>query len=213
VLWRYIINLHDFKKSVTSGGKQQLCWFFQLSGLFSLLLLVSLPLSAASEELRKTNPWSVEAAFLRNFAHYVTWPESAFSDDQSPWRICILGNDPFGELLENSLKGRTEKGRSFSVQRTDKPSELHHCQIVYVAYKVSMSRRAALTELKNLPVLTVSNAPGFLEEGGIIRFDVREHVEMSINLDHAHAASLSVQTKMLEVSKRVIVNGQVRKTR
>jgi hypothetical protein len=195
------------------GCKQQLCRFFQLSGLLTLLLLVSLPLSAASQELRQTNPWRVEAAFLRNFAHYVTWPESTFSDDQSPWRICILGEDPFGELLENTLKGRTEKGRSFTIQRTDKSSELRNCQIVYVAYKVSMSRRAALAELKDQPVLTVSNAPGFLEEGGMIRFDVKQHVEMSINLDHARAASLSVQTKMLEVSRNVIVNGQVRKTR
>ncbi|MGD8913193.1 MAG: YfiR family protein [Candidatus Thiodiazotropha sp.] len=208
-----IINQHGFRKSLSIGGKPQLYWFFQLSGLFSLLLLVSLASSAASEELRTTNPWRVEAAFLRNFAHYVTWPESAFSDDRSPWRICILGNDPFGELLENILKGRTEKGRSFTVHRSDKPSDLHHCQIVYMAYKVSMSRRAALAELKNLPVLTVSNAPGFLEEGGIIRFDVRDYVEMSINLDHAHAASLSVPTKMLEVSRKVIVDGKVRKTR
>jgi hypothetical protein len=210
---RYIIKESDFRESVSSGAKQQLRRFLHLSCLLGLLLLVDLTSFAASQELKQSNPWYVEAAFLRNFAHYVTWPESAFSDDQSPWRICILGNDPFGELLENTLKGRTEKGRSFAIQRTNKPSELRHCQIVYLAFMVSMSRRAALAELKNLPVLTVSNAPSFLEEGGIIRFDVRKYVEMSINLDHAHAASLSVQTKMLEVSRNVIVNGKVRKMR
>jgi hypothetical protein len=208
-----IIKKPDFRKCLSKGGKQQLYRLCQLSGLLGFLLLVSLSSSAASQELRQTNPWRVEAAFLRNFAHYVTWPESTFSDDRSPWRICILGEDPFGELLENTLIGRTEKGRSFTIQRTDEPSELHHCQIVYVAYKVSMNRRAALAELKNLPVLTVSNAPGFLEEGGMIRFDVKKHVEMSINLDHARAASLTVQTKMLEVSRSVILNGQIRKTR
>ena len=36
---------------------------------------------------------------------------------------------------------------------------------------------------------------------------------MSINLDRARAASLSIQTKMLEVSNNVIENGKVHKVR
>ncbi len=155
----------------------------------------------------------VEAAFLRNFTHYVTWPEAVFADPQSPWHICILGDDPFGDLLEKTFEGRTEEGRPFTILRTRKTDELQHCQIVYVAYKVSANRRAALSSLKGLPVLTVSSAPGFLQEGGIISFNVTDYVELSVNLDQARAASLIVQTKVLEVSRAVFENGALRRIR
>jgi YfiR/HmsC-like len=184
---------------------QRLLWV----GLFGLLLLFCLPCPAAGQEFAKVSPRKVEAAFLRNFTHYVTWPSHAFANDHSPWHVCILGSDPFGETLEQTFEGRTEQGRSFEIFRAETPAELPRCQIVFVAYKISTNRRAALTELQNRPVLTVGDAAGFLQEGGIIRFDVTDHVEISVNLDQARSASLTIQTKMLEVSHEVVRNGDV----
>ena len=181
--------------------------------LIGLILLCCMPILSESQENATVDPRNVEAAFLLNFARYVTWPPDAFANDRSPWHICVLGADPFGEVLDKTFRGRTEQGRPFVIVRTDKLPELKSCQIVYVAYKVSMNRRAALAALDDLPVLTVSNAPGFLQEGGIIRFDVKDFVAMSVNLDQARAASLSIQTKMLEVSNDVIENGKVHKVR
>jgi hypothetical protein len=187
--------------------------FLFLNGLFGVLLCLSAPAPAPAQERTRVDARKVEAAFLRNFTHYVTWPEEVFTDPHSPWRICVVGDDPFGEVLEKTFEGRTEKGRPFSIQRTRKMSELKDCQIVFVAYKVSANRRAALSSLKGLPVLTVSNAPGFLQEGGIIHFNVTDYVELSVNLDQARAASLSVQTKVLEVSRAVLENGALRRLR
>jgi hypothetical protein len=185
---------------------------FPLRGsLLGVLLCVSVLLSA--QEQRRVDALNVEAAFLRNFAHYITWPEEVFTDPQTPWRICIVGSDPFGEVLEKTFEGRTEQGRPFTILRTRQPAELKDCQIVYVAYITSANRRAALTSLQGLPVLTVSNAPDFLQEGGIIRFDITDYVELSVNLDQARAASLSIQTKVLEVSRAVIENGVVHRAR
>lgn len=178
-----------------------------------LLLMVSLPSLSATQELAAENPNKVEAAFLRNFAHYVTWPSSAFAGDRSPWLLCIVGTDPFGEVLDNMLSGRAEQGRSFEIIRADALNELPSCQIVFIAYQDAGKRRAALAALKNLPVLTVSDAPEFLQEGGIIQFHVGDRVEMSINLDRSRSASLTIQTKMLEVSREIVENGEVKRWR
>jgi hypothetical protein len=180
--------------------------------LFGLLLLW-LPVFAVTQDTSQVDPFRVEAAFLRNFAHYVNWPTHAFDDKQSPWYICVLGNDPFGKVLEKTFKGRTELGRTFEILRSNKLSDLDQCQILYIAYEVSASRRAVLSKLRGRPVLTVSNAPGFLREGGIIRFDVADYVRINVNLDQARAAELAIQTKMLEVSKDIIENGKLRKVR
>lgn len=168
---------------------------------------------AASHVSAQESPYRVEAAFLRNFARYVSWPDTAFVADYSPWQVCILGPDPFGEVLEATFQGRTEQGRPFQVFRADGPEGLPRCQIVFIAHKDSARRRAALDKLKDTPVLTVGDAPDFLREGGIIRFQVGDRVRMDINLDQARAASLTIQTRMIEVATHVLKNGEIRQVR
>ncbi len=187
--------------------------FFAHCRLIGLILLLGLSSLGISQENRAADPRAVEAAFLRNFTHYVSWPETSFTDPESPWKICILGKDPFGNTLERTLGGRTEQGRSFTILRTEDPAELRPCHIVYVAYQVSASRRAALSRLLNWPVLTVSSARGFLQEGGMIRFEVLDTVGLHVNLDRAKAASLSIQTQVLEVCDSIIDNGKIRRLR
>ncbi|MBU0622323.1 MAG: YfiR family protein [Gammaproteobacteria bacterium] len=182
------------------------CWL-----ALSLLLLL-LPVSGAGQE-QLADPYRIEAAFLRNFAHYVIWPDSAFRNSEAPWCVAVLGRDPFGDVLETTFKGRTEQGRSFVIFRADKPEELPPCQIVFVAHRNATKRNAALAALKGKPVLTVGDAPGFLREGGVIRFQVSDRVRMSINLDQARAASLNIPTRMLEVASEVMENDTVHKVR
>lgn len=179
----------------------------------ALLWMLQLPGLVAGQELAPVDPNRVKAAFLRNFAHYINWPASAFADTRAPWHVCILGPDPFGDVLDKSLHGRMEQGRTFEVFRADTLEQLPPCQIVFLAYKDDASRRATLDRLKAMPVLTVGDAPEFLREGGTIRFQVDDRVRLSINLDQARTVSLSIQTRMLEVSSEVLDNGVVRKLR
>ncbi len=188
------------------------CWTW-IVRLALVLLILPVQAYVASQELTAENPNRVKAAFLRNFARYVTWPSSAFPDSLAPWQVCIVGRDPFGDMLENTFKGRTEQGHPFEVHRAETLNRLPGCHIVFVALDNPGARRAILGELKGKPILTVSDAPEFLREGGVIRFEVEDRVRMSINLDQARAVSLAVQTRMLEVSHEVLENGVIRKMR
>ena len=177
------------------------------------LLLVSPGGAATAQGQAAGKRAEVEAAFLRNFARYVTWPPASFTSERAPWSVCILGDDHFDDALEKTLRGRTEQGRPFEVLRTPAPESLAGCQIVYVSYASSARRRAVLKELGSKPILTVGDAPQFLDEGGIIRLLAAERIEMSINLDQARAVSLAIPAKMLEVSHDVLENGTMRKLR
>ncbi len=178
-----------------------------------LLAALLLHGSATAQDRATENPARVEAAFLRNFARYVTWPARAFPSAQSPWFVCLLGRNHFDGALEATFLGRTEQGRAFEVVRAARLDQLPACQIVFVDLPLATERRAALAELKKQPILTVSNAPEFLDEGGIIRLLAGERIEMSINLDQARAATLTIPSKMLEVSREVVENGALRKWR
>ena len=178
------------------------------------LVLGSLALQAGvSAQPAEADASAIEAAMLRNFARYVTWPSTAFPSDNSPWRLCVLGSDPFGSLLDRTVGGRIEQGRSFSIVRATDPAALASCHIVFIAATETPKRRAALAAWKGLPILTVSDAPGFLQEGGAIRFDIGDRVELSVNLDQARSLALKVQTKLLEVAREVLDNGSVRRRR
>ncbi len=186
-------------------------WRVRWARTLRLLVLCCLPAAAAGQDHLAPSPREVEAAFLRNFAHYLSWPPEAFADARSPWRVCLLGDGPFEEVLQRTFAGRTEQGRSFEVVRAESVAGLPRCQIVVVLLASSEQRRAALAVLSKRPILTVGDAPGFLQEGGIIRFQVSDHVEFAINLDEAHAASLAIQTKVLEVAREVVEGGVVRR--
>lgn len=173
----------------------------------ALIIVLQWPTAVASQESATVTPDRVKAAFLRNFAHYVTWPENAFADEHSPWRICILGKDSFVRVLDKTLTGRTEGGRPFEIRSAETLNELPACQIVYISFDDPSKRRAALAALKDQPVLTVSDAKEFLREGGMIRFQTGERVELGINLDQTQAASLQIQTRMLEVSHEILKDG------
>ncbi len=182
----------------------------------SLVILGSLllsPFTAVSPGAQSRNPYEVEAAFLHNFVRYVNWPEAARPDSQGAWCIGILGQDPFGEILEQTLAGRSVKGRPLEIHRAMMMDRLPSCQVVFIAYDDAIKRRVALNTLKDKPVLSVGNAQDFLQEGGIIQLEISDTVQMNINLDQARASSLSIQTKMLEVSHQIIENGIMRRVR
>ena len=184
-----------------------------MSGLIVLMCGLSLSGVAVGNQAKLESPNRVKAAFLRNFAHYVKWPAAAFESAVSPWRIGVVGDDALGEVLESALSGRSEHGRRFEIHSVDSLGKLPPCHIVVVALEDSRKRRAALLELKNKPVLTVADDADTLREGGIIRFELSDRIRMSVNLDQARAASLSIPTEMLEVSSEVLEHGVLRRMR
>ena len=178
-----------------------------------LLIVLHLPRVAAAQAPVVEARSKVEAAFLRNFARYVTWPQQAFEGEQSPWIICILGEDRFGDALPEMLRGRVEQGRAFEIRRAAALEDLPACHILFVALANVDKRRAVLRRLRDKPVLTVGSSEDFLAVGGVIRLLPGEHMEMSVNLDQARNVSLGIPTKLLEVSHDVVENGTVRKRR
>jgi hypothetical protein len=184
-----------------------------ISGLMVLGCWLSLCGGAAADQSKLENPNRVKAAFVRNFAHYVKWPKTAFESAESPWQIGVAGDTALGEVLESALRGRIEQGRRFQIHVADSLNKLPLCHIVVIAFEDSRKRRAALAELKDKPVLTVGDAEDTLKDGGIVRFELSDRIQMSVNLDQARAASLSIPTEMLEVSTAVLEHGVVRRMR
>jgi hypothetical protein len=171
-------------------------------GLTLSLALALLPAAAARAAERAFAEHEVEAAFLYNFAKFVEWPAEAFADPAAPLVLCVHGEDPFGPFLDRLVAGETVGGRRLEVDRGRAAGALAGCHLLFVARSEQPRFATLLAPLRRTSVLTVSDAPGFLEAGGLIRF-VREgsKVRFEVNLPELARARLQVSSKLLRVAR------------
>src|SRR2546422_10230150 len=54
--------------------------------------------------------YQLKAAFLYNFAKFVEWPPQAFPDATTPVTIGIIGESPFDDDLERTVKNKNVNG-------------------------------------------------------------------------------------------------------
>lgn len=168
------------------------------AGISALALLAPSGPSLRAQGVQAAE-YHVKAVFLFNFAQFVDWPPAAFADSEAPFVICILGDDPFGDFLDQTVRGEQFHGRAFAVRRYKSADEIKTCQILFIS---EQGTEAVLGRLKDRPVLTVSDDQGFAERGGMIRFITdRGRIKLEINPTAAEAANLTISSKLLRVAE------------
>jgi hypothetical protein len=151
--------------------------------------------------------FQVEAVFLFNFTQFIEWPTSAFADAQTPLAICIVGQDPFGAFLDETVRDETAAGRSLIVRRLPRSDERESCHVLFISRSESPHVAAILERVKGSNTLTVSDAEDFGRRGGIVRFLVEDrHVKLRINLQASKAAGLTISSKLLRIAE--IINSE-----
>ena len=168
----------------------------------SILLLGHGRVSAA--QAAPTPEYQLKAVFLFNFAQFVEWPPSAFPDSGAPLVIGILGADPFGSYLDETVRGERVNEHPLVVQRFRRVEDIAACHILFVAEPGRGHLKPILDSLKGRSVLTVSDVERFTSRGGMIGFVTDQHrIRLRINLAAARAAELTISSKLLRPSQIV----------
>jgi len=175
--------------------KNQLgCWL-----IFSAVLLSSGPRlcgQTASPE------YQVKAVFLFNFAQFVDWPPKAFPDAQSPLVISVLGDDPFGSYLDETVRGEKANGRPLAVQRYRRTSDIKTCHVLFISRSETDHLDQIFGSLRGRNILTVGESEDFALRGGMIQFiKEKNKIRMRINLEAVRAANLKISSKLLQVAE------------
>lgn len=156
------------------------------------------PLHAEVEE------YQLKAAVVYNFAKFVEWPPQSFTSASDPIAVCILGQNPFGGWLSETLAGRTAGGRPFVVRHASEPQEVGRCQILFVSSSERKRFRVILAEVKADGVLTVGDTPGFAALGGVVNLRLDgETVRMEVNVESAKQKKLQISAKLLSLAQIV----------
>jgi len=157
------------------------------------------PAAAAFEE------YQVKAVYLFNFARFVDWPAEVFPDAAQPLTICVVGSDPFAGFLHDAIRDEHIEGRALAVRDVRRSDGVARCNIAFVSRSESGRFDDVLAQAATQHVLTVSDIPDFVRSGGTIGFETREgHVRIQLNLDAAHAAGLTISSKLVRIASLVI---------
>jgi hypothetical protein len=154
--------------------------------------------SSAGEAVEE---YQSKAAFLFNFAKFVEWPAGAFKNPDEPIQICLLGQNPFGSLLQDTVRDKVVANRTFVVREIPNSSQAGQCHILFVASSEQRRMRAQLEELKDRSILTVGESDGFLSSGGMINLKLEGgRLRLEINVAAADRAKLQVSSKLLHLA-------------
>lgn len=171
------------------------------SALAAGLLLLAAPAARALDQ--SAGEYEVKAAFLYNFAKFVEWPESAFTDPRAGLTVCVAGEDPFGDILDRTVLGKTVATRQLDLRRLREPTDARLCHLLFLGRMSAPRARAMLAEVAALPVLTISDGAD-PSQPAVIAFRVEAaHVRFAIDTDAAARAGLRVSSRLLSVASRV----------
>jgi hypothetical protein len=146
--------------------------------------------------------YKVKAAFLFNFAKFVEWPER--DDDRDSVTIGVVGLDPFGESLDQVVRGKTVGTKRIAIRRFAGIDELEPCDILFVSQSESSRLEAILEALDGTATLTVGEDDEFVLRGGIIRFFTQDSkIRFEINLEVAEYEGLQLSSQLLQVARTV----------
>jgi len=171
-------------------------------GLILLLTFVCTASRAAPSE------YQLEAVFLFNFTQFVEWPAQVFEHNDSPLLICVVGEDPFGDYLDNIVRGEIVGGHPLIIQRHRDTDKVAQCHILFFARSEQNTYKSVLQTVKDRSVLTVAGFEGFALSGGIIRFVIVDNkLRLRINLNAMREARLNISSKLLRQAE-LIGNGE-----
>ena len=146
--------------------------------------------------------YQLKAVFLYNYAKFVVWPAESFADADAPIILGVLGKDPFGAIIDQTIKGKTVKGRKLAIKRFEKIEDVEICHILFVSASEKKHLSKIVKILKGSSVLTVGEVKQFAQRGGIINFIIKQNkIRFEINLDAAQQAKLKISSKLLKLAK------------
>lgn len=153
------------------------------------------PPSAAPE-------YQLKAVYLYHLANFVIWPDTAFSGDDDPFYICILGTDPFRVYLDTTIDNETAKNREIRLSRLTGMDIGKKCHILFISNSEAGRVKQHLNAAAGQTLLTVADMKGFVEHGGMVQFyNERNKVRLKICPQRLKTASLEADANLLRIAK------------
>ncbi len=172
--------------------------------LTTALAGVALACAHAGAAVAQFQEYQVKAAYLYKFAPFIDWPAHAFASPTSPLVLCVVGEDPFGRLLDRAVAGQKLGARPLEVRRLVRAERAAGCHILYLSGSKAQTIGDGLASLRGAPVVTVTDEARSPQDRGVIHFVVRgRNVRFQIDEEAAQRNGLNISSKLLSLAVSV----------
>jgi YfiR/HmsC-like len=169
------------------------------TGVLMVGLISMWSLHAAGEV---TRPEDIQATFLYNFAKFVEWPERGSGDAVAPFRIEIIGRDPFDGRFDQLMIGKKMDDQPIEVIHSLAAPSATPVRVVFVSASEGKRLDSLLNTYRRNHVLTVSDIPDFTQRGGMIGFVAEAGaVRFRINQSAVELSQLRVSSRLLALGR------------
>lgn len=159
---------------------------------------------AAAQQTDAEVEYKIKAAFLLNFAKFISWPEDAFAQDNQLFKICVLGDNPFGPAL-SAIMSRSVGERKIDLHYVSDVQQAESCHLLFISASEKNNLDAIHAALDDRAITMVSDIDGFARSGGTIEFVSKENkLAFKINLSRAREQGLEIHSSLLNLATEVI---------
>jgi hypothetical protein len=152
----------------------------------------------------KPTEYDVKAAYLYNFTRFVEWPVQGPQAQSDTFAICVIGNNPFGSALQDTVAQEAIAGKNVVAKQIPTPQGAANCRVLFISSSEDKRLKQILTSLGTASVLTVSDLPRFTQRGGMVQFLVDgNRVRFEVNAAIAERAGLTLSSELLKVAVNV----------
>lgn len=172
--------------------------------LAGLLLNLPIAASALGQEQPTSLEYKVKAGFILNFAKFMNWPKTAFESNNIPFRIGIIGTNPFNGALQDA-ENKKVHGKSVDFIEIKNIKQAKQCHLVFV----SLSQKEMITDildtLQGEPVVVVSDIENFAASGGTIEFiTLNGRLAFIINNTRAKQSGVEIPANLLNLASAIL---------
>jgi hypothetical protein len=146
----------------------------------------------------------IKAVYLYHFATFTEWPEHAAATSMKEIHLCVTGGGEVESQLFLLAGKELDGGRVLRVVQARWEELSKTCHMVFFGETAHFNANPAWMRLRGLPLLSVSDQPGFAQGGGMIEMFLRDDkVRMRINLGAVRSAGIHLSSKLLRLAEIV----------
>jgi hypothetical protein len=165
------------------------------------MVLVCFAAHVSAADAPPAREYALKAAFLYNFAKFITWPGGADDDPRTGFVIGVCGPAELTDEIAESLHGRAIGNRVVKVTRVTSTNEAVSSDLLFVSAVDEDRCRGIQAGVRDRPIVTVGESGSFAAANGMITF-VREgdKLRFEINSTAAERAGLKISAQLLKLA-------------
>lgn len=166
------------------------------------VLLAALPIPAPAQA---PSEYLLKLDLVAKICRFTEWPsQSPTRNLYRPFVLGIIGRSPFGDDLDRFYLKQSIKGKAVQIRYCRTFDDLDGCDLVFVCASEKDRLGSILGHLRQKPILTVSDTPGFAQAGVMVNFTKdRGRLGLEVNAATAREGGIQFTSGLLQFARVV----------